>query len=90
MKTHFDPYGSIDEDIEVNQAPCGTIIKEFYSCTSIWDHVDCKRCLKQKERLQNGFIKTEEIIIEQMGDMAKFNYTPTHGDSEGSDVLLRP
>lgn len=71
MVTHFDPY--IDtEDGPPEVAPCGTRLGEKASLDWRWKNITCKRCLKQRDRLDKSFQETEKYIIEQMGDMAEF------------------
>lgn len=69
MRIHFDPYNDGDPS---ETAPCGTHIGDEYDGTSQWSKVTCKRCLKNKKRLQASVEAIEKEIIRQMGDMADF------------------
>jgi hypothetical protein len=69
MKTHFNYF--FDDDME--QAMCGTWLGEDNDLTSNWKFVDCKRCLKQKEKFIKWIENTEKIIVKQMGEMVEFN-----------------
>lgn len=78
MRVHFDPYFASELEMYPNEATppsvtsCGTIVGEEYKASRTWSGVTCKRCLNVKDRLQLSFEQTEEIIIEQMGDVVKF------------------
>jgi hypothetical protein len=72
MKTHFDPY----DDSWADNYPCGARVPEFtdYECsTTQWKHIDCKRCLKQKNKLVNWVEETEQNIAQQMQDQVDFD-----------------
>lgn len=76
MKTHYDPYMPSSLYPNEEEPPeftyCGTITGEEYYCTNSWDRVTCKKCLKGRDRIALIVNKQEEIIINQMGDMAEF------------------
>lgn len=76
---HFDPYFNSDCHDAPEKSSCGTIgfwdgdsDEDCYQSTNVWDKVTCKKCLKQKERLQKGFESDEKEIVKQMGEMADF------------------
>lgn len=77
MKTHFDPYTDI-EDGPPEIANCGTRLGEECDLTWNWKHVTCKRCLAKKSILAKWHQDTEDIIVKQMGDMAKFTLENKH------------
>ena len=42
------------------------------NATDDWDEVTCKKCLRLKDRVMAGTKVDEELICQQMGDMADF------------------
>jgi hypothetical protein len=45
---------------------------EKYDSTENWKYVTCKKCIKQKDKIMKYVKETEDRIIHDMGDMAKF------------------
>ena len=69
MKVHFDPYG--DEFCDSTYVyPCGSRVGFEYNSTIDWDRVTCKRCLSQRDSLQEWYEKTEKAICDYMGFLA--------------------
>lgn len=68
MATHFEPH--VDDDDYIERTSCGVETGEQSTLTGKWSDVTCKRCLRMKDRLQSQCDKTEEIIVQQMGEMA--------------------
>ena len=71
-KTHFDPYFIDDGESSCDNAMCGTIVGESYNFSASWKHIDCKRCIKQKDKLNKVVEETEKTIINQMDSFVKF------------------
>lgn len=73
MVTHYDAYYTDDPKEEYDElAQCGARLSEDSGLTPIWDMVTCKRCLKQKDRLNRQHEETEAIIVKQMGDWVDY------------------
>ncbi|MCO8161050.1 hypothetical protein NJC40_03575 [Pseudomonas sp. 21LCFQ02] len=70
MKTHYCPRPQDDECEE--QAACGTWLGESSSLSGDWALVDCRRCIKGKEKITQSVATEEAAIVQQMGDMANF------------------
>lgn len=68
-KVHHDPYCDGEAP---DVAECGTRvgIDEFLH-TGNWDLVTCKRCISKRSKIESAYNKTEEDIVNQLGDMAK-------------------
>jgi len=84
MKMHFDPYGHYDYD-DVETYPCGTRVgwwHGWYNTTAVWSEVTCKRCLRQREKLQAWYDKTESAIY---GGIACFIDDMTRGQEEDEE-----
>lgn len=62
MKEHF----GINED---GETLCGIFSENIHEN---WDWVNCKKCLKRKEKCLEAEKRDEKEAIKQMGDMAKF------------------
>lgn len=69
MTTHYDPYS---ETLHGDITACGTVVGDKYSASANWNHVDCRRCQKQKDRIVKTVEREEEAIIKQMGEFADF------------------
>ncbi len=76
MATHFDPR---QDDGSADQSACGTLLGECSESTSNWAHVDCRRCLKSKTKINAAHAAEEAAIVEQMGDMANFMRAQSKG-----------
>ena len=67
MKTHYDPY---PEEFAPDHTLCKMPIGDVYYSTTVWNRVDCKRCLKNRNKIDKWVEETEATIIKQMGEMA--------------------
>ena len=81
-KTHYDPYfykgtSGPEGDGEYYDPgdfhTCGTRVtaNEDTQLTKDWNHVTCKRCLKQKQLIMKRFEECEKAIENEMGRMAE-------------------
>lgn len=68
MKTHFSPY---ENSGDADQAHCGTWLGESSELSFDWARVDCKSCIKLKDRIIAAYKAEDDAIVAQMGDMAK-------------------
>ena len=69
-KVHYDPYC---EEEAPDIAECGTRVgSDEFLHTANWKLVTCKRCINKKDKIEAAYNKSEEDIVNQMGDMAKF------------------
>ncbi len=62
MKTHFNINFESDDEEWIEYAWCGTLLGEDPSLTSEWEHVDCKRCLKSKTKIEKAILQIENDI----------------------------
>lgn len=69
MKTHYCPH---PQDESEEQAVCGTWLGESSNLSGEWPRVDCRRCIKSKEKITLSVAAEESAIVQQMGDMADF------------------
>jgi len=74
-KTHYDPY-SDEYEYAPEMTLCGVRPAEDYECTTRWSHVDCKRCLKSRKRIEKELDAILEDRCREMGDMVKFFERP--------------
>lgn len=77
MKTHFgfmENYGDYESEMwGCESVLCGYDTEDVCeNATDDWDMVDCKKCLRLRERYEIGVASNEKHIVEQMGDMAYF------------------
>ena len=70
MRTHFQPYD--DDDDPAERGWCGTLLGERGYTSSDWRVIDCKKCLKNREKFQSQFDASERKICENLGQMADF------------------
>lgn len=72
--THYDPYLGRSDSSEdcCEQAVCGTLVGEKYECTGNWKYVNCKKCLRNRMKIDNAMVIEEAFIVNQMGEMADF------------------
>jgi hypothetical protein len=77
MKTHFgymENFGDYESQMwGCDRTACGydgEIPTE--NATSNWEEVDCKKCLKMKDKIIAGEQEDEKHIIAQMGDQTDF------------------
>lgn len=78
MKTHFGFFencGTYESPFHVcEETICGysgeKVLEEYTS--DDWDEVTCKKCLRLKDAVIEGQKADEEIIVQQMGEMAEF------------------
>lgn len=71
MKTHFSKYPEEDYDY-LDYTACGAVVGEYSKLTSSWKYVDCKRCLKSKDKIIKTIQEEEVAIIEQMKGFVEF------------------
>ena len=90
-KTHFDPYFNDEFHDAPEKTSCGTVgfwdgdcDENRYQTTSVWDNVTCKKCLKQKNKLQKDFEYDEAQIVKQMGEFVDYCDNLTQ-DNEGEE-----
>ncbi len=69
MRTHFLPH--LQDDSE-ERAVCGVWLGEGSNFSGDWSRVDCQRCIKSKEKINQSVASEEAAIIQQMGDMANY------------------
>lgn len=50
----------------------GTFVGEDQSFSDDWGMVNCKRCLKNKDKINKGIEEDEANIVKQMGDFVDF------------------
>lgn len=84
MKTHYDPYmyeGTSGPEgageyysVEYEKYMCGSRVNHDNDIEITWDwnKVTCKRCLKQRNKIEEYLKKEEEEIVKSYGDMAEF------------------
>ena len=68
MKTHYSAHPRDDEE----QASCGAWLGEASNLSGDWSRVDCRRCLRGREKISSSIAAEEGAIVQQMGDMANF------------------
>lgn len=76
MKIHFDPYGDEDAGDEDSKFPCGARVPEYtdHECSSTqWQRINCKQCIKQKEKLMQWMEETEKHINQQMQEQVDYD-----------------
>ena len=81
LKKHYDPYmytgtsgyeGSGEYYCpDYDNYSCGARVGEDITITNNWKYVTCKRCLKQKEKIDKNVEENEKEICNQMGAMAE-------------------
>ena len=71
MKSHYEPYMA-DDVYDSEKFICGTPVGQEAEVSGDWRYVDCKRCLKAKERINEGIKSDEEQICKQMGEEVAF------------------
>ena len=77
MKTHFgfmEEWGDYESPMSgCEETLCGCTGEEVCeNATDDWDCVSCKKCLRLKDRYKEEERRNEEVIVQQMGDMADF------------------
>jgi hypothetical protein len=78
MKIHFgffEVYGDYEHPCYgASETACGlsseTVLENF--TVDNWEDVSCKLCLRLKEKITQAEKEDENVIAQQMGDMAKF------------------
>jgi len=69
MKTHYSAHPQDDSE---EQAACGSWLGEASNLSGDWSRVDCRRCLRGKEKISASVAAEEDAIVQSMGDMANF------------------
>ena len=85
--THFGIFDDVGESgfpvYTCEQTLCGyTSEKACEYATDDWSLVTCKKCLSMKSVYMDNIKQQEEIIADQMGDMAEFMCDKNWKDKE--------
>lgn len=77
MKIHFgimEDCGDYEHPLMIcDETLCGCTGEiPTENSTNDWREVDCKKCLRLKNRYEDGIKEDEKYIVKQMGDMAEF------------------
>ena len=74
---HFGFESDLEENFS-EKADCGTPVGESSEFSHQWSNVTCKRCLKNREKIESALKLQEENIVEHMGGMVAFHSQETN------------
>ena len=69
-KVHYLPYGEDESEF----AACGTFIPDEGYITEWWSRVTCKRCLKNKEKIEESYKIDEQLILASMEEFDRLAF----------------